>query len=111
MTIAKRLTVLIVTSIACLLLLSVADHFQMNRVFKAANYGNENAVPSIQKLDRVISSFLQIRIRTLNHILASYAPTYNVNLKPDIEKTIKEAMSDTENALKDYGTTVGTVLG
>ncbi|MBS1227078.1 MAG: putative dipeptide chemoreceptor [Proteobacteria bacterium] len=97
MTIAQRLIALIVASIACLLLLSGIAYFQMNKVYGAANYGNEKTVPSLLTLNKAIISYFQIQTQTLSH-----AVTNDPKIKLGIEKTLEDAIAQMEKDLKDY---------
>ena len=97
MTIAQRLTALIVASIACLLLLSGIAYYQMNKVYGAANYGNEKTVPSLLTLNKAIISYFQIQTQTLSH-----AVTDDPKLKLKIEPTLEAAIAQMEKDLKDY---------
>lgn len=97
MTIAQRLTALIVGSIACLLLLAGLSYYQMDKVFSAANYGNESAIPRILKLNEAIISFFQIRTKILTHAVASDPKT-----KSEIGLALATDIAQLEKALKDY---------
>ena len=97
MTIAQRLTALIATSTACLLLLSGISYFQMDKVYQAANFANTNTVPSLHLLNDAATDFLQIRIQVLAHVV-----TNKPNVKIEIEKTIKQLNADLEKNLKSY---------
>ena len=63
MTISKRLLVLMLTALLSLCLVSGMSLYQMNRVYDAANFGNENVVPSVLLLDDVLKQFAQVRAR------------------------------------------------
>ncbi len=97
MTVAQRLMALIFAAIACLLLLAGIAYYQMNKVYGAANYGNENTVPSLLTLNRAIISYFQIQTQTLSH-----AVTNDPKLKLDIEKTLESAIEQMQKDLKDY---------
>ena len=86
MTIAQRLTALIATSTACLLLLSGISYFQMDKVYQAANFANTNTVPSLHLLNDAATDFLQIRIQVLAHVV-----TNKPNVKIEIEKNNQAA--------------------
>lgn len=101
MTIAQRLIALIATSTVCLLLLSGSDQYQMNKVYSAANYGNESTVPSLLALNKVVISFLRIRPRILTHVISTDTAT-----KLEIEKSLAEDISQLDNDLKSYDTLI-----
>ena len=97
MTIAQRLIALIVAALACLLLLAGIAYYQMNKVYGAANYGNEKTVPSLLTLNKAIISYSQIQTQTLSH-----AVTNDPKVKLDIEKTLEDAIELMQKDLKDY---------
>lgn len=69
----------------------------MNKVYGAANYGNEKTVPSLLTLNRAIISYFQIQTQTLSH-----AVTNDPKVKLDIEKTLEDAIEQMQKDLKDY---------
>lgn len=97
MTIAQRVIALIVAALACLLLLAGIAYYQMNKVYGAANYGNEKTVPSLLTLNKAIISYFQIQTQTLSH-----AATNDPKVKLDIEKTLEDAIEQMQKDLKDY---------
>ena len=97
MTIAQRLTVLVATSTLCLLLLSGMAYQQMEKVYRAANYGNENAIPSLQVLDRTTVAFYRLQNWTLTH-----AVTHNAKRKIEIDKFIEDESTRIDQGLKEY---------
>jgi len=97
MSIAKRLTILIISSIAALLLLAGINHYQMARVYEATNFNSVNVVPSILLLDEVIGDFGRERVRVYRHALSD-----DTKLMAETEKKIQDAESKTEQALHEY---------
>jgi methyl-accepting chemotaxis protein len=97
MTIAKRLALLIISSIFALLLLAGINHQQMGRVFEATNFNSVNVVPSILLLDEVIADFGRERVRVYRHALSD-----DPKLMAEVETKIQEAKSKTEKALQEY---------
>jgi methyl-accepting chemotaxis protein len=105
MTIAQRLIALIAASIICMLVLSGIGYYQMDKVYKEANYGNENTVPSLLALDKIINAFFRIRLQVLDHVLASHIADNDPDArKRDIKKAIEQSVTDAENLLKEYET-------
>lgn len=103
MTIAQRLIALIVAALVCLLLLTGVSYVQMNTVYSKANYGNENAIPSIETLHRVTVSFSEARTLVLYHILSSHIPANNADeIKIEYNKKVANAITRIEKALADY---------
>ena len=90
-TLSKRLLILLATSIISLLLVAGLSLLQMNRVYKAANFSNENVVPSVLLLHEAQKEFMTIRIRVYRHILNT-----------DIDATIDEAKKNVDSKLKSY---------
>ncbi|WP_286790573.1 MULTISPECIES: hypothetical protein [unclassified Pseudomonas] len=43
----KKMVLLVVSALLGILVLAGAAQYQISRVFEAANFGNENAVPSL----------------------------------------------------------------
>ena len=97
MSIAKKLTALIAASIACLLLLSGLSHYQMNTVYSAANFGNENSVPSMQILNKATISFFQVRTKIMTH-----AVSHNPKQKIELDKAISDEIENLDKDLKNY---------
>ena len=97
MTISKRLLVLMLTALLSLCLVSGMSLYQMNRVYDAANFGNENVVPSVLLLDDVLKQFAQVRARKYRHILST-----DENAMKSIETSIDEAARGVENSLNAY---------
>ncbi len=97
MTIANRLLLLVGLAIASLLALAGINAYQMHRVYEAANYGNENVVPSIELLNRVTSEFGRARVRAYR-IIVQTDPADRAKL----EKMLGEARAHMDKALKDY---------
>lgn len=97
MSIAQRLILLLVTSIAALVILTVVSLVQTSKVYDAANYSNDNIVPSVLVLDKTLFEFAHIRVRLYRHVLNT-----DVKAMADIEKKIHEAEDLVSKALKDY---------
>ncbi len=97
MSIAKRLILLLMTSVIALIVLTVVSLVQMGRVYDTANYSNDNIVPSILVLDKALFEFAHIRVRLYRHVLNTDAKAM-----ADIEKKIHEAEDEVTKALKDY---------
>ena len=97
MTIAQRLTLLVGSAIAGLLLLAGISHQQMTKVYDAANFNSVNVVPSILTLNKAIVDFGRIRARVYRAVLA----TDTLELQGE-EKGIAEAKEMVEKVFKDY---------
>ncbi|MBP5988238.1 MAG: methyl-accepting chemotaxis protein [Azonexus sp.] len=97
MTLSKRLLILMGTSILALIIVTALSLYEMGRVYKAANFGNENVVPSILLLDEAILSFGQLRVRVYRHVL-----TKDPKAQAEVEATIEKGLQNVEKALKAY---------
>ncbi|WP_153110005.1 methyl-accepting chemotaxis protein [Propionivibrio limicola] len=102
MTIAQRLIALIVASITALVLLSGVSYFQTDKVYRQANYGNENTVPSIETLHSASLAFYQIRTLVLYHILTTHMGTQNSSIKAEFDAKIAEKATEVEKELQNY---------
>lgn len=99
MTISKRLLILAIVAAGALILVSVLNLIQMNRVFDAANYGNDNTVPSIEAINQAVSEFGFVRARFYRHVMNTDQKT-----KDDIAVKLQEARTNLEKAFKTYET-------
>ena len=97
MTLSKRLLILLATSFISLILVAVLGLTQMQRVYSAANFSNENVVPSILVLDEALLHFSQVRVRVYRHILNT-----DPKAKTEIDASIESALKGTEHALNEY---------
>jgi methyl-accepting chemotaxis protein len=96
-TISRRLLIQMGVSIVSLLLIAGLNLLQMGKVYDAANFGNENVVPSILVLDEALLKFSQIRIRTYRHVLVTDAKEI-----ADLDVAIVESMKAFEKAMVAY---------
>lgn len=97
MTLSKRLLILMATAILALVLVAGVNLIQMNRVYSAANFGNENVVPSVLVLDDALLHFSQVRLRVYRHILNT-----DDKAMAEIEASIEKAKQGVEAAFKAY---------
>lgn len=97
MTIAKRLYFLIFAAMLGLVVLGGQGLFQMGRVYEAANYGNENTVPSLIVLNTAMRALGQERVRVYRHVLSTDPAT-----KSALDSQIEAALQERDSAFKDY---------
>jgi methyl-accepting chemotaxis protein len=97
MTIANRLLMLVAVSVSCLALLAGLAAYQTERVYQAANFSNENVVPSMILLDKAILEMGRLRVRVYRHAVSE-----DPKIVADTEVKITEAKQALEKALKDY---------
>ncbi|TXT33830.1 MAG: methyl-accepting chemotaxis protein, partial [Comamonadaceae bacterium] len=97
LTVTQKMASLAGSALLGIALLAGLGQQQMNKVFEAANFGNEKTVPSLMTLDDAVRSFSQIRVRVYRHVLNNDATKTAA-----IDKSIKDAQDQTEKAFKDY---------
>ena len=97
MTIAQRLYSLIFAALLGLVSLGVVSLFQMGKVYEAANFANENVVPSLVLLNDAARAFSQERVRVYRHVLSTESA-----IKAELETRIESARQEREKAFKDY---------
>jgi methyl-accepting chemotaxis protein len=97
LSISQRLYALIVVGIVSMALLVGLNIFQMQRLFDAANYGNENSLPSLSTLNTILSTFSEQRVLLYRHSL-----TWEQEKKDEIEKRLKAVVEKRNQALQHY---------
>jgi methyl-accepting chemotaxis protein len=70
---------------------------RMGKVFEEANFGNENVVPSILILDKVLLEFSHVRVRTYRHVLNT-----DPKAKAELSSKIRQAEEEVLKQLKLY---------
>ena len=101
MTIEKKLYSTFALAIASVAVLTVLGQYQMQNVFKAANYANENTVPSLKTIGVANDGIFGTIVLTQKHVLNTDSAKM-----AEIEKSIKDVRVQTDNALKSYETLV-----
>jgi methyl-accepting chemotaxis protein len=61
MNISKKMSLLVLSALAGILILSGVGQYEMATVYDAANYANENTVPSILVIDEAFTSMAKVR--------------------------------------------------
>jgi methyl-accepting chemotaxis protein len=102
MTVANRLYLLIGFSAFGLLLVAGIGMYQIERVYTAANFANENTVPAMEALVKVEKAVYNGRIRMWRHVFFGT----DAAKMAEIEKTLKEADEIAQEGLKDYEPTI-----
>lgn len=97
MTISNRLLMLVCTALCALLLVAGTNMYQAERVYAAANYGNENTVPSLVTLDQAVAALGRMRVRMYRFTLLD-DPAQRARLAPLVGK----ARGELDQALRDY---------
>jgi methyl-accepting chemotaxis protein len=101
MTVKQRLTLLVSLAVLGLVLVSGLGMYQLRRVFVAANFGNDNTVPSLLTLDTAFRSMSDLRTQYLK-----YAIVKDAQSRQGIEQGVAANKSRIEEALTHYGTLV-----
>jgi methyl-accepting chemotaxis protein len=97
MSISKRLLILMSAAVVAMIVIATVAIVEMGKIYKEANFGNENVVPSILILDKVLLEFSHVRVRTYRHVLNTDA-----RIKADLSAKIHEAESEVMKQLKVY---------
>ncbi|MEC5385559.1 methyl-accepting chemotaxis protein [Uliginosibacterium sp. H3] len=97
LTIAKKLTIMVVGSAAALLVVGAAGLIGTARLEKALNNVNANTIPSITVLEKMSKAVDETRINVL-----ALALTSTESVKNDIESRITEQRREFEKHTKDY---------
>ncbi|CAK0766132.1 methyl-accepting chemotaxis protein [Gammaproteobacteria bacterium] len=97
MSIAKKISSLVLTALIGILILSTIAELQINRVYDSANFANTNSVPSILFLSDTMEEFSRLRVRAYRHVLNNDAEK-----QIEIESKITQAKVGVENAFREY---------
>jgi len=101
MTIAQRLIALVATALLGLAAITGIGLWQMDRVYNAAIFANENTVPSLEALDHAARAIANLRLATLRHTMV----TDSVAME-EIEKKQEESIQQFQQAMKEYEPTI-----
>lgn len=97
MTVARKMMLLTMISIAGLTGLMWLNQYQMEKVFNETNYANTNIAPSIITLDKIRYDFNTLRIRLSNHTMNTDAAKM-----AEVEAAIRKLQAELSSLLKDY---------
>ncbi|HTJ97835.1 MAG TPA: methyl-accepting chemotaxis protein, partial [Rhodocyclaceae bacterium] len=97
MTIAQRVILLVVSSIVCQIFLVGVNQYETRRVYEAANFGNENVIPSILLLDKSVFYMGQLRVSVYRHTL-----TTDAEATRKAEGTLRDTQFALDKTLSDY---------
>jgi len=103
MNVKQRLTLLVSIAVAGLVGVAVMGIVQISRVYAAANYGNENAIPSILALDSAFKPFANMRAQLWKSLLEA-DPAKRAELHVSIlenSKKAQDALSHYEKMISD----------
>ena len=102
MTVAKRLYLLIGCFALGLVLVAGLGIYQTDRVYVAANFGNDNTVPALIALDKISSGVAQTRIGIYRHVFVST----DANKMAATDRHLEESERKVHAALKEYEATI-----
>jgi methyl-accepting chemotaxis protein len=97
MKIAHRLILMISTALLALVLVAGVNLYQSNQVYEAADYANENTVPSLVAINKAVVWLGRLRVRIDRHAI-----TDELAAKTDQLAKIKESRESLEQAVKEY---------
>ncbi|KAB2964925.1 methyl-accepting chemotaxis protein [Zoogloea sp.] len=97
MTIARRLTILLVTLILAIVAVTAAGLFQMKTLADQMAFLNDNVTPSIVSIDRANSDFNALRALILRHVLSDSAQD-----KAEIDGAIQALRTRMDKGLQYY---------
>lgn len=98
MSIAKRMMILVVSSLLALFILAGVVRVEMGEVFEGANYGNSHIVPSILLLHKASHAFGKARVRVSRHVMAEPGSKE----MSAAEEEIKESRHEVDAVLGEY---------
>ncbi len=103
MTLKQRLTLLVSTAAVGLIIVAVLGIVQMSRVYTAANYANDNTVPSMKTLDSAVRTFSDIRAAAWkSHAIDDPAKVSQIEDKIQSQKVqIEQILGHYEKMLSD----------
>ena len=97
MTIAKKMSLLVVSGLVGILLLVGLNEYEMGRVYEAANYGNVNTIPSLVTLDEAMLPMAIMRTQ----LWMAMAQTDEAK-RAEMEGKMAESRRKVDEALKKY---------
>ncbi|HYJ09128.1 MAG TPA: methyl-accepting chemotaxis protein [Polyangiaceae bacterium] len=97
MSIAKKMTSLVLTALVGILILCGVAEYEVSRVYETANYANVNTVPSMILVDDAIIVLARIRMEVWKHVDQPDAAG-----KDKVEQEISEHRRRLDDALKKY---------
>ncbi|WP_295464472.1 methyl-accepting chemotaxis protein [uncultured Pseudomonas sp.] len=97
MTVIKKMLLLVLFALMGILLLAGVGQYQIEKVFDAANYGNDNTVPSLRALGDVNDSRSDYVASIYRHVLSSDEQSMTA-----VEQDIAAAKQRLEQSLSKY---------
>jgi len=97
MTVTKKMILLVASALLGIVGLAGFSQYEMGRVYAAANFSNENVVPSLVLLGDASAALSNIRPQVWQHIAQN-----NPDAKTDIDKNLNANQQKIDAALKAY---------
>ncbi|HEV6968786.1 HAMP domain-containing methyl-accepting chemotaxis protein [Roseateles sp.] len=97
MTIAKKMLLLVFSTLLGIGLLAGAGQYQIANVFETTNYTNVNVVPSLLQLDAIHQRFSDLRALVLQHVISTEPQQMR-----EFEALMATARSQMEDGIKAY---------
>jgi methyl-accepting chemotaxis protein len=97
MTVAKKMSLLVLSALVGILLLGVISHHQIGKVYERANVANVDTVPSIRDLDRAYTAISNLRTDLWRHIVLTDPAAV-----AEMEAKMRDRLRVVDDALADY---------
>ena len=97
MTIAKKMSLLVISGLVGILMLVGLNEYEMGRVYDAANYANVNTIPSLVTLDEAVLPMAVMRTQLW---MAMAQP--DEAKRADLEAKMTQTRAKVDEALKKY---------
>jgi methyl-accepting chemotaxis protein len=101
MSVAKRMALLLGSSLFALIVIGAAGLWQANQVEKSLAYVNANTLPSVMAIEDVSRTFWMLRVALWQHVAAS-----DLEKKKEYEDRYKELLASVNKRLTDYQQTL-----
>ncbi len=101
MSVAKRMALLLGSSLFALIVIGAAGLWQANQVEKSLAYVNANTLPSVMAIEDVSRTFWMLRVALWQHVAAS-----DLEKKKGYEDRYRELLAEVNKRLTDYQQTL-----
>ncbi|HEX8963601.1 MAG TPA: methyl-accepting chemotaxis protein [Rhodocyclaceae bacterium] len=101
MTVTKKMLLLVFSALLGIATLAGVAMMEMGKVFETTNFANVNTVPALVYLDNARENFMHIRVRVLQHTMAT-----SDEQMAQFDKGIAKNRDGFAKAMKDYEATI-----
>jgi methyl-accepting chemotaxis protein len=103
MTFARKLAIIPSLALVGIVLVSAVLMFDIQSVYRAANYASENSIPSLLTLQKFDTNFVGMRLNVWQHVATPDAAGMEIAEKQLLERRehVQEALTDYEKLLSD----------